>query len=368
MRALSLLAFLLLAPLTAFAALININTADAALLETLPGIGPTKAQAIVEYRNQHGPFTRIEDIQNVSGIGPSTYAGIKDLITVGDVALPPPSASSTPTVSGGGGATPYVPPPSSLLLTVYGPHEAFLHVPIALHAQVLSPSGAIDTAASLDWSFGDGSTQTGTQVEKTYSYPGTYLIRVRATHGAVTTVDDLVVTTKEAQVRLGESPDGFTLTNETETYLDLSGWTLETTTGFFHFPTGTVLMPRATVLFPSSVTHLERITGGILRFPDRSVVPTVNDSQPPVQPSYVEARIDRVQAADRNPGAPENTTYVEPALAPTAAIALAAVGAPISPPAPTSTARSEGSSRPLWPWIAGLAAVIAVAGGVFILL
>jgi competence protein ComEA len=63
--------------------LIDINTASTTELEELPGIGPTTAQKIVEYREQNGPFISIEDIINVSGIGPGTYERIKDLITVG---------------------------------------------------------------------------------------------------------------------------------------------------------------------------------------------------------------------------------------------------------------------------------------------
>jgi len=63
--------------------LININTASIAELDALPGIGPTTAQKIVEYREQTGPFINTEDIINVSGIGPGTYERIKDLITVG---------------------------------------------------------------------------------------------------------------------------------------------------------------------------------------------------------------------------------------------------------------------------------------------
>lgn len=61
---------------------ININTATQAELETLPHIGPATAAKIIDYREKHGPFARIEDIQNVSGIGPATFADIKDLITV----------------------------------------------------------------------------------------------------------------------------------------------------------------------------------------------------------------------------------------------------------------------------------------------
>src|SRR5512138_284576 len=63
--------------------LININTASAAELDTLPGIGPTTAQKIIDYRTQNGPFLNAEDIINVSGIGPGTYERIKNLITVG---------------------------------------------------------------------------------------------------------------------------------------------------------------------------------------------------------------------------------------------------------------------------------------------
>jgi competence protein ComEA len=71
------------AVVTSTTELIDINTASAAELEALPGIGPTTAQKIVEYREQNGPFVSTEDIINVSGIGPGTYERIKDLITVG---------------------------------------------------------------------------------------------------------------------------------------------------------------------------------------------------------------------------------------------------------------------------------------------
>jgi competence protein ComEA len=62
---------------------ININTATLAELDRLPRIGPAIAQRIIDYRTQNGPFRTIEEIQNVSGIGPATFAQIKDLITVG---------------------------------------------------------------------------------------------------------------------------------------------------------------------------------------------------------------------------------------------------------------------------------------------
>lgn len=63
--------------------LIDINTATLAELQSLPGIGPTTAQNIINYRNQHGPFAAIEDIMNVPGIGVNTFDQIQELITVG---------------------------------------------------------------------------------------------------------------------------------------------------------------------------------------------------------------------------------------------------------------------------------------------
>ncbi|MBQ4045056.1 MAG: helix-hairpin-helix domain-containing protein [Lachnospiraceae bacterium] len=62
--------------------LVNINTADADLLMTLPGIGESKASAILTYREKNGAFSRIEDIMNVSGIKEGAFAKIEDLITV----------------------------------------------------------------------------------------------------------------------------------------------------------------------------------------------------------------------------------------------------------------------------------------------
>lgn len=62
--------------------LVNINTATVEELDVLPGIGPSTAQKIIDHRDANGPFGSIEDIQDVSGIGPAKFEEIKDLITV----------------------------------------------------------------------------------------------------------------------------------------------------------------------------------------------------------------------------------------------------------------------------------------------
>ena len=61
---------------------VDINIADAELLETLPGIGETRAEAIIHHREQYGPFKRIDDIVAVPGIGATTLEGLRDLIEV----------------------------------------------------------------------------------------------------------------------------------------------------------------------------------------------------------------------------------------------------------------------------------------------
>jgi competence protein ComEA len=61
---------------------ININVAEKEDFEKLPGIGPSKAEAIVVYRTEHGPFKTIEELKEVSGIGDGTFAKLKESISV----------------------------------------------------------------------------------------------------------------------------------------------------------------------------------------------------------------------------------------------------------------------------------------------
>ncbi|AIO19503.1 ComE operon protein 1 [Candidatus Izimaplasma bacterium HR1] len=61
---------------------VNLNTASKSTLETLPGIGPSTAQSIIDYRDNISSFNSIEDIMNVPGIGEATFNEIKTLITV----------------------------------------------------------------------------------------------------------------------------------------------------------------------------------------------------------------------------------------------------------------------------------------------
>jgi competence protein ComEA len=62
--------------------LVNVNTASAAELESLPGIGEVIAQAIIDYRTENGPFTSVDELLDVTGIGDVTLENIRELVTV----------------------------------------------------------------------------------------------------------------------------------------------------------------------------------------------------------------------------------------------------------------------------------------------
>jgi competence protein ComEA len=62
--------------------LVDLNTADAATLETLPGVGPVTAGAILTWRDQHGGFTAVEELLEVDGIGDATLAQIAPHVTI----------------------------------------------------------------------------------------------------------------------------------------------------------------------------------------------------------------------------------------------------------------------------------------------
>ena len=62
--------------------LVNVNTADATALETLNGVGEVLAAAIITYRDEQGPFTSVEQLEEVPGIGPSTLEEIRDQVTL----------------------------------------------------------------------------------------------------------------------------------------------------------------------------------------------------------------------------------------------------------------------------------------------
>ena len=71
------------------AAPVNLNAATSAQLQTLPGVGASTAQRIVDYRQKNGAFKKVEELMNVKGLGEKSFLKLKPLITVGDKSAGP---------------------------------------------------------------------------------------------------------------------------------------------------------------------------------------------------------------------------------------------------------------------------------------
>lgn len=88
----SFIALACLLPCLVFAGPVDINSANAEQLsESLQGVGPQKAAAIVAYREQHGPFRSLDDLTKVKGVGPNLLEKNKDLIGFGQAQAQPPA-------------------------------------------------------------------------------------------------------------------------------------------------------------------------------------------------------------------------------------------------------------------------------------
>ncbi|MFZ1075512.1 MAG: helix-hairpin-helix domain-containing protein [Minisyncoccia bacterium] len=403
MRTIVVLALIVFLPIfVSAAALININTADVATLETLPHIGATLANRIIDYRTQNGPFTSITGLQKVSGIGSgSNYADIAPLITVSDAgsetsgtdntssSTDSVASSTSDTVSVSRSASPYVPPPSSLSVDIAGSDDALVGVPLQLSAQVTTKSGADDPSAQVSWGLGDGSSASGVSIQKIYRYAGTYLVRVTATDAAATAQNEVVVTVRSAAVSIpAVSGDGITVENDSNTQLDLSNWWLRSSAGSFHISAGTVILPNAQVLFPFSIMNMPIAFDASLAYPDgalaarfvppqsvaisaatatstQTVGETFSDMQPSVSDVGSSNRVQKV-AAVSNTNLSGTAHDIKQADAPAVTTQIAAAGAAMSAPVADTAASASGPFKSAW--ALGLLGIVAAAGGAFIFL
>ena len=242
---------------------ININTASSAELQTLNGIGPVIAERIIDYREVNGPFAKIEDIKNVSGIGDAIFAKIKDFITVGDDEPPP-----VDTVPESGSAA-RDPLPSSESRSAHASQAAIarvnqvrnfavsagrerlasVHTPLEFRAVAEGwPEGRI----RYDWSFGDGGRARGGRARHSYQFPGSYIVVVNAENGEATAAGRTTVEVVEPDLQFNyqAARGALEIINRGEAEINLGGWQFEGQTVKQILPPDTIIGPRRIITLP----------------------------------------------------------------------------------------------------------------------
>jgi len=393
MRTIGLIILVMFFPVFIHAAeLININTADVATLNTLPYIkhaDSSIAMAIVDYRTKNGPFATIEDIMKVTGIKEGIFAHIQSLITVGDTSMsnvsnasPDETANST-SLNSSEDTTTYTP---SALTVDAGPNQdAVVEAPLHFSARAATRGGTVDPSAQIVWGFGDGSSATAGAVLKTYYYAGTYLVVVTATDGLATGRDEIVVTVRPAQARILEIPgDGIMIANDANERLDISNWILSADTRSFHIPNGTVILPKASVLLPPTITNLLTASDVSLAYPDGVIaakyappLPVASVIAAPVsggQPSASQTSSNIMQTVEPIISTKTDVQKNEETVSAPAAPAdySGAAGAALPSPETQTTAPTSASATVSTliksPWTLGFLGVVILTGGAFILL
>ncbi|MDO8408346.1 MAG: helix-hairpin-helix domain-containing protein [bacterium] len=378
----------LLFPFATYAALVNINTADSATLEDLPGVGPSTAASIIANR----PYASIEDISRTDGIGApgsSSYEKIKDLIAVGDASAPSTSSTggstttattAVPSGGSGGSASTYVPPPSAITVDIDGARTASLNVPVTFSAVVRAKGGAADPSAEIVWSFGDGSSASGRIVEKTYRHEGTYLVVARGRDGTAIAEAQMTVLAHASTVRIKSiTSDGVVIDNGGEETLELSGWRLSTGLATFRFSDGTMLLPKSSVLFPWLITNLPIALEALLSYPDGVIAARYPEpvASTPVQPEAAPEGSQGVQTVESvlsntSPPAHAPEALDAPRTKATSPVSRGAAMGEV--PVAASTTPAAAASAPGIAgifhsgWIIGVLGIIALAGGIFMIL
>ena len=242
---------------------ININTASAEELDTLPNIGQVLAGRIVEYRQTHGNFNSIEEIKNVAGIGEATFQDMKDLITVdnggggndddgGDEeenqddekddedddsdSDDNPSAHSSPVDLSRKEAEVDLEIDAGRLRLVMAGAE------IEFSAEVTAGS---DARVNFDWSFGDGSSSSGQTVTHVYDHPGIYNVVVNAEGAGGEAVDrtKVQVVTADLALNLSENKEAVVVTNNTDWEVNVGGFIIASGEESFSLARDTIIEP-----------------------------------------------------------------------------------------------------------------------------
>lgn len=318
-------------------ALVNINTATLAELDTLPGVGPATAQKIIDAR----PFTSTSQIQNVSGIGgpgSATYDKIIDLITVEGGTTVVVETKATSTVSSGGSTVtprePEVRPKPVETLIISAPSQGFIGESVEFSVKPVE--GELNRLVRYDWNFGDGTTAFGQDLSHIYQHAGTYVVVVESYYLKEKQLARAQITILPPKVTIKQTGEGLSLTNGSDYEINLSGMKLVATNWQFIFPEHSWLLPDASLIVDGS----SGVISALLYSPEGRLVSSGGEApiiRPTPRISAVSAPVPRV--IDQSPATTSPETMTMRAVKPSAGENLAA-------------ATSAESSSKLWPYLA----------------
>jgi len=260
---------------------VNINTANATELDTIPEVGPATAAKIIAYRETIGPFLVIEDIMKVSGIKQVSFDKMKDFITVesgpggGDTGGGTGTTTATSTDSGGGTATTTTATTTTIVNTIYSVHYIQEDLSIYNEPTTFEISAGRDRLGYVDspvnfvakykvsgdlqndkcdyvWNFGDGVAESGEKVEHIYKYTGDYNIILNGTCGDWQAVSRTTVRIVEAKISIKEKESGaIEIFNQGDYEINLFNWKMSAGDYNYVFPMDTIISANKAVTFPA---------------------------------------------------------------------------------------------------------------------
>ncbi len=278
---------ILLCPASALA-LVNINTASLDELDTLPGVGPTTAQKIIDAR----PFSVVSDIEQVAGIGgpgTKTYDDIIGLITVSgattvaieeDDVVEDDDTSNTQSTQTKSSEKKIIYPVTELAMMA--PDIAHVNEPILFFVE---PSdGRKNRLVRYSWNFGDGVTSDFASPTHSYKYPGTYVVIVESYYLKEEKIARHEIEVLPVSASISTDANGaVTVTNNGEEEINLHGMTV-TGRGEFTFPEHSILMSGKSI----TVTPTNDIRGsGLAALYDQAGILVVAEQTAPApKPTY----------------------------------------------------------------------------------